>query len=217
MRQTLVILLLLLASASGSDAQKKETHASKAEASKADGWADVPVVPEEMSSRIEEAAAEHQGTVPLPRAGFFEVAYPADVPEYVALAGNGIVLITVFAQDKNELPIKKAYFHFEDGLVELQPIASVLSKQKEADAKTSKAFGAYRMDALYLLPLHLGFEGANLMVEFAKSRNAFRLGSISGSTSSVREGEQTKTLAGKPSEEAVKSFVEREYPGFVKK
>ncbi|HVF51539.1 MAG TPA: hypothetical protein VNA19_15735 [Pyrinomonadaceae bacterium] len=206
------VLSLLLALAVCAVPQDATAHAGKSLESKG------PLTPADMQERIEEAAVELARSAPLPRIGFFDMAHPSSMDEYMALAGHAVVLVTVFVQDKSELPLKRAYLNLSGGQeVELKLITSVQSKQTETGTQVSKTFGAVRADALYLLPVHLGFREANLMIDFNKSRNGFRLGTIHGSTFTLKDKLPDAILAESPSESALKQFVEREYPGFLKK
>lgn len=193
-------------------AQEATVHAVKPVASLG------PLTPADMQERIEEAAVEFARSAPLPRAGFFDMAHPSSMDEYMALAGHAVVLVTVFVQDKSELPLKRAYLNLSGGQeVELKLITSMQSKQTETATQVSKTFGALRVDALYLLPVHLGFREANLMVDFNKGRHGLRLGTIHGSTFTLKDKLPDAVLAETPSEAVLKQFIEREYPGFVKK
>jgi hypothetical protein len=78
-----------------------------------------------------------------------------------------------------------------------------------------ETFGPYRIDALYLLPLHVGFESADLMIDFAVNRKAFRVGTISGASRSLGENLPVKALPKQPAQEALRHFIDREYPGFA--
>lgn len=212
LRAALVLCALVAASTAAPAQAGKQEAKPPATAEKA------PATPEAIQERIEEAEEEYRGAAPVPRIGFFDVAYPSDVDEYVELAGNAVAIVTVFVQDKDELPVKRAYLNLPGGgEVELKFITSVQSRQAEAGAKAAKTFGAHRLDALYLLPLHLNFREASLMVDFNKARHGLRLGSIHGSTFVLKDKLPDKTLADAPSEPALRQFIEREYPGFLKK
>jgi len=124
-----------------------------------------------------------------------------------------VMLITVVVQDQTELPLKKVYIELAGKEVALQLIAIALSRQ--TDKQITQTLGTFRMDALYLLPLHLKFGETDLMTDFAANRQGFRLGTISGA-SPLLSSSSGKNLPQRPDEEVLRHFVQREYPGFAK-
>lgn len=66
-------------------------------------------------ARIAESASEHRDYAPIPRAAFFDIAYPDDRGEYAALAGYGLLLVTIVTQDSTEIPLSCLHLRGEGG------------------------------------------------------------------------------------------------------
>lgn len=176
-------------------------------------WSKGPVGTAEMNRRVAQAALDYREYAPIPRIGFYDVAYPANSQEYTNLAGHGLLLITAITQDNAELPLKRVYLNSAGKEIELQLIVSALSKK--VDERSLATFGPYRMDALYLLPLQSRVEKIDLMIDFAVNRKAFRVGTISGRSRTQGADSAVKVSPNQPAEESLRRFIEREYPGFA--
>jgi hypothetical protein len=181
-------------------------------------WADEPAAPARMNARIKQAAkdyAQYKELGTLARAGFFDMLQPLDEQEYVALAGHALLLVTALAREQSELPLRRAYLNVGGRDVELPLVAAVLSKGDPND-RVAKTFGAYRADALYLVPLRSPFDRADVLVDFAANKQGLRLGEISAATFVARGG-TTRPLADQPDDAALKRVIARECPRFLKK
>ncbi len=180
-------------------------------------WRDMPVTPARMSQRIEEAAIKYQANAPIPRVVLYDIGYPHNDQEYAALDGNAVILITALAQAREELPLKRIYVLIDGKEIELKPIKQVLSEQSAANNISAKTFGAFREDALYLLPIYLRMKSADLMVDFARDRMGFKMATfgtpVSADVSKLTIKSQTGTG---PSDRALEEFIKREYPSFFK-
>jgi hypothetical protein len=176
-------------------------------------WPNTPVSTAEMNQRVREAATKFPQYGSVPRIGLFDVAHPADPSEYVDLGGNAVMLVTVVTHYQNELPLKRVYIDWRGNRIELKLITAALSKL--TDRQVSQTLGAYRMDALYLVPFFMGFDEAELMADFAVNRTGFRLGTVSGSLLSM-EDLAGRDLPKQPGAEVLQRFIQREYPGFAK-
>jgi hypothetical protein len=98
MKRILILVFLYLAALSVSVSAEAQTmHLIKL-----GSWVQRPVTPETLNRRIEQEAAQYISYVSLPRAVFHDIAYPADAKEYAALHGFGVMLVSVFSQDKEE-------------------------------------------------------------------------------------------------------------------
>jgi hypothetical protein len=172
-----------------------------------------PVSPAEMNQRVRSTALKFQQYGKVPRIGLYDMAHPADLPEYIDLAGNAVLLVTVVTQQQSELPLKSVYLEWRGQRIELKLIAAGFSNV--TDKEVSQILGAYQLDALYLAPLFLGFDEADLMTDFAANRTGFKLGALSGSLLSAEERAGVK-LPPEPNPEVLGRFIQREYPGFAK-
>lgn len=181
-------------------------------------WADEPAAPAKMNVRVKEVAKDYKQYKDLgqfARIGFFDLTQPLDEQEYNALAGHALMLITTIARDQTDLPLRRAYLKVGGREFELQLISSVLSKQLDANDRVAKAFGAYRADALYLVPIHQHFDRADVLVDFPH-KAGLRLGEITATAFAARDT-ASAALAAQPNEEVLKRVIARECPRFLKK
>ncbi len=188
-------------------------------------WGDKPVSLEDMDRKIDDAAQEfkdieaetakkRQGVPLFPRVAFYDIAYPANAQEYAELDGYAIMLVTAVSQVKDELPVKRVSISSGGKMVSLEPVTSVLSKQKTGSL-AARIFGPYRMDALYLLPVHLSAKKAELLMDFAANRKGFSFGKFDGTVQESIAGLPIKPPKGKgPAKKALTKIIHREYPGF---
>lgn len=180
-------------------------------------WQKKPATPETIRQRIEEAAIKYQASAPIPRGVLYDIGYPRSEQEYAALGGHAVMLITALAQEREELPLKRVYVLMDGKEIELKPLKLVLSEQSAASSLSVKTFGAFRMDALYLLPVYLRMKPADLMVDFASNKMGLKV-----ATFGTPVPEDVTRLAIKeptgvsPSDKALDEFIKREFPSFFK-
>ena len=128
----------------------------------------------QINKRIIDAAEQYKEYAPIPRIAFYDIAFPKDNSEFEQLNGNGLLLITAMSQDSTELPLKRTYVVSDGKTVELKPLKQVLSKEGNLEGQIVKTFGTYRMDSLYLFPVYLRFQPANVLIDFATNRNSMK-------------------------------------------
>jgi uncharacterized protein YegJ (DUF2314 family) len=178
-------------------------------------WRNKPATPERMSRRIEEAAIKYQANAPIPRVVLYDIGYPHGDREYAALDGHAVILITALTQEREELPLKRVYVLMDGKEIDLRTLKLVLSEQSAANSPSSKTFGAFRMDALYLLPVYLRMRPADLVVDFAGNKTGFKVATfgtpVSGDVSDLATREPTGVG---PSEKTLDEFIRREFPSF---
>ncbi len=178
-------------------------------------WRNQPATPERMSQRIEETALKYQDRGPVGRGILYDIGYPNGDQEYAALAGNAIVQITALTQDRDELPVARVYVLIDGKETQLKQIKSVLSEQVSNKSSSFKVFGAYREDALYILPIKFRMSAGELMADFAKNKTGFRLAVLGAPVS-----EDVAKLVLKPAKNAnpdagvLDAFIRREFPSF---
>ncbi len=175
-----------------------------------------PLSPAELTKKIQDAASEYQAYAPIPRVGFYDIAYPASKDEARALNGLAVLLVTGFSQQVGELPFRRVYAVLKGKEIELKSLGSVSSSMAVQDDVVAKTFGRNRSDGLYLLPIYLANRHAFLTADFAKDRDGFKLGEFEGVPTGELKKWSTPPVEGtKPSEEALRSIISREYPGFL--
>jgi hypothetical protein len=181
------------------------------------GWDRTAATPELIRRRIEATAVKYQAYAPVPRVVFYDIAYPRDAAEYAGLDGYAVALVTALAQERGELPLRRVYVSAEGQEVELKLLKLVLSEQPAAADVTSKTFGQFRADALYLLPLHLRARPGYLVADFAGHRTGMKVADFATPLPDDVRGFGIKPPAGAaPPAAALEQFVRREYPSFFK-
>ncbi|MBK6750423.1 MAG: hypothetical protein IPG67_10520 [Acidobacteria bacterium] len=178
-------------------------------------WRDQPATPERMSQRIEEAAIRYQANAPIPRVILYDIGYPRDEKEYSALDGNAVILITAVAQDKLELPLKRVYVTIDGKEIELKQIKLVLSESPSNKSASAKTFGAFRADALYILPIKLRMAIGDLNADFAANKTGFKMAAFGTPVSDDVGQIIAKGIRGPGlNEPALDKFIKREFPSF---
>jgi len=171
-RIMLICLCVVLSASSDSYAKRKTQHLEQSL-----GWTNQPLSKSALAERISSAALEYQAHAPIPRVAFYDVAYPASKEECDTLNGNAIVLISALVQDSTELPLTSVYLDGPRGKTKLKPFLLALTRVQDSTGVVSSTFGSYREDVILILPLDVWFGGTQLLVDFAKGRKAFRVGS----------------------------------------
>jgi hypothetical protein len=178
-------------------------------------WRTKPATPERMNQRIEESALKYQSNAPIPRIVLYDIGYPRNDEEYNALDGNAVMLITALAQTREELPVKRVYVLVAGKEVELSQLKLVLSEQTTVNGAVAKTFGAFRMDALYLLPMILRMRHSDLLVDFAQTRTGMKVAvfgtPLSAEVSKLTIKDPTGIIR---SRETMDEFIRREFPSF---
>lgn len=178
-------------------------------------WRNQPVTPARMSQRIEEAAVQHAAHAPVPRIVFYDIAYPHDESEYSALGGNAVILFTALSQDRDELPLPKVYVSTEGKQIELKLLKVVPAELPTDESTSAKTFGRFRADALYLLPMSLRLKKCDLLVDFQRNRQAFKVTTFGTPLPDDLNGlTKMKSAGSDPSQSALEKFIKREYPTF---
>jgi hypothetical protein len=135
----------------------------------------------------------------------YDYLYP---PEYKALGGNGVLVVSVATNDSSELPIKRAFLRFGGKEVPLQLIAD-----RRSQSPGSSPGG--RDDAIFLLPVALPGRKADLWVFFARFGKEQRL---KGLTFKPPRDPIHPAAAppGPPDETVLKAVLAKRYPTLVK-
>ena len=178
-------------------------------------WKNEAATPARMNQRIEEAAVKLAVHAPVPRMVLYDIGYPNGAQEYSALDGNAVILFTALAQDRDELPLQKVYAVSEGKEIELKLLKVVLAELPATDTASAKTFGKFRADALYLLPMSLRVKNCDLLVDFQKNRQAFKVATFGTPLADeLNKLLQIKSSGAGPSKTALETFIKREYPTF---
>jgi len=84
----------------------------------------------------------------------------------------------------------------------------------KSEAPAVKAFGRYREDALYLLPVTLRLNASAMLFDFAKNESDARLafGPLPESIVAMTAAQ----VAVPPTQDGLDQFIKKEYPSFFK-
>ena len=177
-------------------------------------WRQIPATPEEMNQKIEMAALQSKDRGSIPFSVLYNIAYPENSSEYEALNGHAILMLTAISQKQEELPLKSVYVQQDTSRIELKLIRMILSDQSKLDNVTVKVFGAYRMDAVYILPIQLRTKVGTLFADFAQNHSGVKV-AVFGSPLPNDVAE----IVSHPSKEhttpllsALEAFIEQEFP-----
>jgi hypothetical protein len=213
MKRILLLVFLLLAALSVAVSAEAQTmHLVKP-----GSWVQQPLTPEQINRRIEQVAVQYSSYISLPRAVFHDIAYPADESEYAALDGFGVMLVSVFSQERDELPPKRIVARVGDSEITLHLFTSVFVKESGDDV-VKRVLGPNRWDGLYYYPVYLTLQAKELVLDFAKTRTGFVMVQFSDQDRKALDSLKIPIpppKGDKPPKEALLKLVAREYPGFV--
>ena len=182
-------------------------------------WQQNKVNVADMNKRISDASEQYKKYAPIPRIAFYDIGFPKDKAEFTELNGYGLLLISAMSQNEIELPIKRVYVLVNDQEIELKSLKQILTKEGNPESQIAKTFGLYRTDTLYLFPVYLRMQQANILVDFAKYRNGMKIASFDGEIPDTLKNLPTniKPTEQKSFDEAMQRFMKREYSGFFDK
>ena len=193
----------------------KVVRVEKAHAPHGTGQAESIPVEFDLEARIANAAQEYGSVAPIARIAFHEIAYPATPEEYRAMAGHGLVLITAMSHVADELP-PQPYLLVDRRRSPLSLITQEWSTP--ADDTVVRAFGRFRTDGLYLLPIGPSSRGRDLLLDFGTTREGFRLTPIPKLLPAQLESARADSGGTKrePERDVVLKLIEREFPTLIK-
>ena len=171
-----------------------------------------------MNAQIADAAVQYKQYPPIARIAFYDIGYPKTKAEFEALNGYGILLVSALSQDGNELPIKRAYIASEGKQFDLVKLKEIFVKNPDLKSQAVKTVGQYRVDSLYLFPVYMRFQLAELLIDFTKNRTNMKLAAFDTSVpNNIKYLPTTRPKYGKANDEAMRIFLKREYPGYTEK
>lgn len=178
-------------------------------------WRNTPATPSGVNQRIEDAAINNQDIAPIPRTVFYDIGYPGNDEEFSVLDGHAVLLVTALSQSRIDLPLERVFVVMEDGSeAPLKQVKLVLSQQAASGTLTTRVFGPYRADALYLLPVYLRLKPVVLYVEFG-GKARVKTATFGGSASNILSRFKVVPPVGTgPTDVALNAFIKREFPGF---
>jgi hypothetical protein len=179
-------------------------------------WKQNKVNVADMNKRINDAAEQYKQYAPIPRIAFYDIGFPKDKAEFAELNGYGLLLISAMSQSEVELPIKRVYVVVDGQEIELKSLKQILTKEGNSESQIVKTFGLYRTDTLYLFPVYLRVQQADILIDFAQNRNGMKIASFDGEIPDTLKNLPTniKPTEQKSFDDAMQRFMKREYSGF---
>ena len=179
-------------------------------------WRNSPVDVKSINSRLSESAERYERHGPTARMGLSEIGYPESLAELNQLDGNAVLMVTGIVHKPDMLPIKRVFAEFDNKQIDLVQIKAVYSKNSNARDLIVKVLGAYRVDALYLMPTYLRSKRGTISVSFRNDEGAAL--TISGFDGPSAKGLPDVDPTGKgPSRKALEAFIAKTFPAFVEK
>lgn len=123
-----------------------------------------PTTDEVVLQRLESTLKEIPIGAQVPRIAIGDVAYPSTPEEFTALGGFALLLVTACSHGDGELPLERVVVRTGDKTAEL-PIVT-LQKKALPPGALAQAFGARRVDAVYLLPVFATRVNSTVIVRF---------------------------------------------------
>ena len=140
-------------------------------------------------------------------------SYPIDAKEYNIFGRRGVILLAAIVKNANELPLKRVYMRVDGMDTGLIPLARV--RRQVPSGPIREAYGEFREDSLYLLPASvMARSDVLLLCDFAVNREGFIFSNSAYLVPDFIANDPDKSIGPAPSEDALKTYVDREYPGF---
>jgi hypothetical protein len=174
-----------------------------------------PVAIPVIAQRLRALAERYRAYAAVPRVVLVDVAFPKDSVESAALSGYALLLVTALSHKAGELPLRRVYVRSGDQETELANVAALRADETAGDSLAAQAFGRYRADALYLLPIALHAQRGAILVDFAAGRSAFVVSEFDGLPDAVTWLPTAAPTAPRPGEAVLLAVIQREYPGFI--
>lgn len=168
-----------------------------------------PTTEDWILKTLEETASEIPANAFAPRIALADVTYPRSQRELDAMGGFALVLVTAVSHESGELPIAKVEIVSGDRSANLVEVTARKSLMPEG--KAARAFGRYRVDAIYLMPV-FATRNPGIVTVFL-GRGALRLRVLEFPISSpVRDGLDLNGDLQDPKRDALCKLVAEELP-----
>jgi hypothetical protein len=118
--------------------------------------------------RLADSVPQIPPGVSVPRIALADVAYPASQEELKALGGFALLQITVVCRDGAELPIDRVEARIGTAAAKLIPV--VARPSELVSPRLAEAFGRWRYDAAYLIPVFATRKDATIIVYLGGGR-----------------------------------------------
>jgi hypothetical protein len=175
------------------------------------------ITPERVKAAEEAEAkkAEKAGRGPAPRAKKFYWAWGATQPIFEGLGRNVLLLLVVWTQKAEELPVKRVYLRV-DG--EEKPLDKISSWKTPVDSNsiTAKMAGANREDGFYLVPFGALLKKGQIVMDLSTDRTDWVVvelpsSAVSAAAKKLRNVDEAAT---KPDLKTLQALIRRKFSGF---
>jgi hypothetical protein len=179
-----------------------------------------PWTPQRQTDQIEAKATRHEEYYGYPRdlerSYTFVVWDPVDAAEFSAMARYSLLLLSVFTQKSDELPLKRLYLRTVDREIPLLKVSSWRANVEQA-LLTHKMFGPYREDGFYLFPTAAYLRVGQIQADFAANRSGlpileFPIESVPARLKNLQNPDPEPNAL--PSLKMVQAFIKRKTSGF---
>lgn len=174
-----------------------------------------PLQRDVIENDITQAALEYENNRAVDRFVESDVALPRDAKEYTQFRGYGVLLLVAISHNRFELPLPRVYLRSGGRTVVLHEINHALIETPE-NSPVRNAFGQFREDVFFLLPLGDAMSEHQLLCDFALNRSAF----VIDDSPVDPPGYLTpgKFIAAEilPAMDVLEQFIIREWPGVAK-
>ena len=175
--------------------------------------------PDRVASDQEAFAKKLQesGKGPLPRGRNYYFAWGSMTPvEFEALGRNTVMLIAVWTQKGEELPVKLVHIRTDGQDVPLKKVSS-WKTPVDGGSLTAKMYGPNREDGFYLVPGGAMLRKGLLRVELSANNAGWTLLELPSNVASAAAKHfpnPDPAPNAKPDLKALQAFIRRKFPGF---
>jgi hypothetical protein len=143
----------------------------------------------------------------------YDIVFPRNYSEYVAFGKYAILLLSASTRDAAELPIADAYVQGTTGPVEFHRIGGT-ARQNAPETAMAQAYGAFREDAFFLVPIADLYKDSLIYCDFKANRLGFSVNKGALDMPDYVRWDAHRSVGKLPTAEQVRKILDREYPGF---
>jgi hypothetical protein len=159
---------------------------------------------------IAAAVAKLPEGVVAERAVTADIGWPRHPTEFEALGRNAVLHVSAVSQDPKELPLMRVFVRGRDAAtIPLSKIGPSKIRPTEPGSDINRLLGPHREDAFYLLPIATTTCLGGIGVDFAQGRTDFDVVRLPLSAPPSAQGSR---VSREPQYEALRAFIEREWP-----
>lgn len=207
------------ASAPGTPSQATGTTAANAKSGPRNGAlqlvndADVvqhqPTTDAVVLQRIDETVAEIPPNNHAARVVFGDVTYPRSQEELTGMGGFALLLVTAVTQDGSELPVDRVEVQIAD---KVQRLNLLSSRRRTLEGQRAGVLGAFRLDAVYLLPTFVTRYPATVTAYLGGGRYPLEILRFPAAADAMPPGLNFDVNPSQPNLDAIRRLLDEELP-----